>query len=212
MILEGGEMGQPIGGYFIRRVISPQVKLRLLTSPASNTKRRIRSTTYNHNNENENGNSAAGHVAGQYNENENSVAGQSGSQRKRRSPLPEWYPRAPLRDITAICKAIEKRNLLKDDDVAPQRLTLSPAKHQTPIATNQIKPSFKSDPTVLDFLTPIKILYTPEMEEYEKKLTESIEKLERIVKRNLRREKKMKSNTACVSKREVRVRTLMSMR
>lgn len=26
---------------------------------------------------------------------------------KRRSPLPDWYPRTPLRDITAIAKVIE---------------------------------------------------------------------------------------------------------
>ncbi|KQK00114.1 protein GIGAS CELL1 [Brachypodium distachyon] len=33
---------------------------------------------------------------------------------KRRSTLPEWYPRSPLRDITSIIKAVERKNLLRD--------------------------------------------------------------------------------------------------
>ncbi|XP_039847492.1 protein POLYCHOME-like [Panicum virgatum] len=32
----------------------------------------------------------------------------------KRSPLPDWYPRTPLRDITSIVKALERRNLLQD--------------------------------------------------------------------------------------------------
>ncbi|XP_066317537.1 protein POLYCHOME-like [Miscanthus floridulus] len=33
---------------------------------------------------------------------------------KRRSPLPDWYPRTPLRDIKSIVKAIERRNRLQN--------------------------------------------------------------------------------------------------
>ncbi|XP_047077549.1 uncharacterized protein LOC124687861 [Lolium rigidum] len=33
---------------------------------------------------------------------------------KRRSALPEWYPRTPLRDITSVIKAVEWKNRLRD--------------------------------------------------------------------------------------------------
>lgn len=33
---------------------------------------------------------------------------------KRRSALPEWYPRTPLRDITSVIKAVERKNRLRD--------------------------------------------------------------------------------------------------
>lgn len=33
---------------------------------------------------------------------------------KRRSFLPEWYPRTPLRDITSIIKAVERKSRLQD--------------------------------------------------------------------------------------------------
>jgi hypothetical protein len=86
---------------------------------------------------------------------------------------------------------------------------------QTPEPTNRIFSSqfqpVKPDPTVLDF-TPIKIAKTPEIEAYEKKLTESIEKLEKIVKRNMKRDKLKRNTASSVSWRDARCKMLMSMR
>lgn len=86
---------------------------------------------------------------------------------------------------------------------------------QTPEPTNRIFSSqiqlVKPDPTVLDF-TPIKVARTPEIEAYEKKLTESIEKLERIVRRNMKREKLKQNTSTRVSSRDARCKMLMSMR
>ncbi|XP_020109920.1 protein POLYCHOME-like, partial [Ananas comosus] len=43
--------------------------------------------------------------------------------RTRRSPLPKWYPRTPLRDITAIVRAIERRDRGRRRATAAQQRT-----------------------------------------------------------------------------------------
>ncbi|KAF3333819.1 hypothetical protein FCM35_KLT01510 [Carex littledalei] len=214
MILEGGQMGEVMGGYFIRRVVTPQVKFGVLTSTTSTRNTLAGPAPPAGNNAENLVSPIAGRVAGR---------GTTAQSKHKKSPLPDWYPRTPLRDITVICKAIQRMNLR--NAMTPQQIgptTYLPKKPspaqiqlQTPEPTNstfssQIKP-VKPNPTVLDF-TPIKVAKTPEMEAYEKKLTESIEKLERIVKRNMKREK-LKHNTATrVFRREDRCKMLMSMR
>ncbi|KAJ3685450.1 hypothetical protein LUZ61_014614 [Rhynchospora tenuis] len=220
MILEGGQMGEVMGGYFIRRVVLPQVKFgtQLASTSASTTT----------------GNRLAGPASLSGNNAENLISPIASrvarrtpavQAKHRKSPLPDWYPRTPLRDISVICKAIERMNLR--NAMTPQQMgptshlakKPSPAQiqHQTPEPVNIFLGSqtqaVKPDPTVLDF-TPIKVAKTPEIEAYEKKLTESIEKLEKIVKRNMKREKRKQNQNmaAMVSRREARCKTLMSMR
>ncbi|KAJ3669242.1 hypothetical protein LUZ60_011192 [Juncus effusus] len=191
MILEGGEMGEIMGGYFIKKFVSPKEKLRILSSVHPMPKR----------NNKENVNPVNFHVAGQ-----NTSQHQSQSRSRRsRSVYPDWFPRTPLRYINNV---IDRRRTIP----AQAPITCAArAQHQTPITANRIRPS-RSDPTDSDRLTPVKMLYTPELKVYETALTESIDELERIAKRNLKREKKkkMKSNTTCVSSK--RVRALVSMR
>ncbi|KAL6634653.1 hypothetical protein ACP70R_027324 [Stipagrostis hirtigluma subsp. patula] len=55
---------------------------------------------------------------------------------KRRSPLPDWYPRTPLRDITSIVKAVERRR---------SRLSIAAARQQ--IQWTEY-PSQPDDPTI----------------------------------------------------------------
>jgi hypothetical protein len=73
------------GGFFIRRVSSPgALAVRGARKPLA---RRFVSPSNNK-------------------ENRSPVWAVRATQPKRRSPLPEWYPRTPLRDITAIAKVI----------------------------------------------------------------------------------------------------------
>lgn len=95
MILEGGQMGEVMGGYFIRRVVTPQLKLGLLTSTAFK-RNTLAGPTPPAGNNRENLISPIGsRVAGR---------GMAAQSKNRKSPLPDWYPRTPLRDITLICK------------------------------------------------------------------------------------------------------------
>jgi hypothetical protein len=92
----------------------------------------------------------------------------------------------------------------------PAQIQLHTPEPANRVFSSQIQP-VKPDLTVVDF-TPIKVAKTPEIEAYEKKLSESIEKLEKIVKRSMKREK-LKHNTATrVSRRDARCKMLMSMR
>ncbi|KAL5208231.1 hypothetical protein ABZP36_032666 [Zizania latifolia] len=61
----------------------------------------------------------------------------------KRSPLPEWYPRTPLRDITSIVKAIERKSRLRNAAARQQiQWTEDPA---TPAQTEEGIP--QSTPT-----------------------------------------------------------------
>ncbi|KAK3140779.1 hypothetical protein QOZ80_5AG0405660 [Eleusine coracana subsp. coracana] len=142
---------------------------------------------------------------------------------KRRSPLPDWYPRTPLRDITSIVKALERcrlrgsasrQQLQRTEDSslldpttqdpssiqdvatpatssAKDKLTTSPS---TPVCSLQITPSRPIDPVLSDLL--------------EKELSSSIEKIEKMIRQNLKQTPK----AAQPSKRVVQRRILMSMR
>jgi hypothetical protein len=84
-----------MGGYFIRRVVTPQVNLGILTSTASTRKTIVGPTPPAGNNTENLVSPIAGRFAGR---------GLSAQSKHRKSPLPDWYQRTPLRDITVICK------------------------------------------------------------------------------------------------------------
>ncbi|RCV07067.1 hypothetical protein SEVIR_1G218100v4 [Setaria viridis] len=149
---------------------------------------------------------------------------------KRRSPLPNWYPRTPLRDITSIVKALERRSRLQDaaarqhiqwtEDSSPSVDPITPVQAEsmpttekaqavvtptTSLADGKLKatpsgyslqatPSKPNDPALSDLM--------------EKKLSSSIEQIEKMVRRNLKKTPK----AAQPSKRVVQRRILMSMR
>ncbi|CAN6232257.1 unnamed protein product [Urochloa humidicola] len=150
---------------------------------------------------------------------------------KRRSPLPDWYPRTPLRDITSIVKALERRSRLQDaaaqqqiqwtEDSSPSMHPITPVQAESKPATEeaqavttlatsladgklktyspsdcslQATPSKPNDPVLADLM--------------EKKLSSSIEQIEKMVRRNLKKTPK----AAQPSKRVVQRRILMSMR
>ncbi|KAK1370505.1 Uv-b-insensitive 4 [Heracleum sosnowskyi] len=149
-----------------------------------------------------------------------------------RSILPSWYPRKPLQDITPIVKAIERRRArlrevegLQLSSPLPQGQSVyspsvpvigAPLEHKfsmiSPSPTTRIRhcpPTIGKVPKILlditkqsdgpsDFLTP------------EKKLLNSIEKIEKVVTQELNRLKR--TPAAKRAEREKKVRTLMSMR
>lgn len=146
----------------------------------------------------------------------------------RRSVLPNWYPRTPLREITAIVGAIERRRAeLQVDEVTEPSLentTNAPSSagaqpehlevgSSTPLPTILMKPqpspvtqavkitggiTLKENRPDWDFLTP------------EKKLLNSIEQVSEVwVKEQRKLERTPASKKA---ERERKVRVLMSMR
>ncbi|XP_062219488.1 protein GIGAS CELL1-like [Phragmites australis] len=150
---------------------------------------------------------------------------------KRRSPLPDWYPRTPLRDITSIVKALERRSRLANAAARQQiqwnlnsSQSVDPA---TPVQAEQSAP--QSTPQTLEKLAPLSegklkassspsdcsLQTTPSKpidpalaDLLEKKLSSSIEQIEKMVRRNL----KATPKATQPSKRVVQRRTLMSMR
>ncbi|VAH33301.1 unnamed protein product [Triticum turgidum subsp. durum] len=160
---------------------------------------------------------------------------------RRRSPLPGWYPRTPLRDITVIVKAIERSRLriaaarqqseTPEQSLQPANLTTPvPAEQGTPHSTEaqdsqaiasgsgltemvanpapgQAEHDFKvySSPSKSSQKTPTKPIDPALADLMEKKLTSSIEQIEKMVKKNQKK-------AAQPSKRANQRRTLMSMR
>ncbi|XP_048557926.1 protein POLYCHOME-like [Triticum urartu] len=160
---------------------------------------------------------------------------------RRRSPLPGWYPRTPLRDITVIVKAIERSRLRiaaarqqsETPEQSPQPANLTtpvPAEQGTPHSTEaqdsqaiasgsgltemvanpapgQAEHDFKvySSPSKSSQKTPTKPIDPALADLMEKKLTSSIEQIEKMVKKNQKK-------AALPSKRANQRRTLMSMR
>ncbi|XP_071723716.1 protein POLYCHOME-like [Rutidosis leptorrhynchoides] len=109
------------------------------------------------------------------------------------SLLPAWYPRTPLRDITAVVRAIERRARLREvDDQEPETNQLHD--HVSKILLNIANQAAGDS----KFLTP------------QKKLLNLIETVQKEVLEELR---KLKSTPiAKQAAREKRVLTLMSMR
>uniref|UniRef100_A0ACD5USN7 Uncharacterized protein n=1 Tax=Avena sativa TaxID=4498 RepID=A0ACD5USN7_AVESA len=146
---------------------------------------------------------------------------------RRRSPLPDWYPRTPLRDITAIVKAIERSRLriaaARQQGETPEQFpqpadltTTLPAEHthaQDSLAVASGSGSTQSEARPAAGLgelsksslkTPTKPIDPALADLMEKKLSSSIEQIEKMVKKNLK--------PAQPSKRANQRRTLMSMR
>ncbi|XP_050382839.1 protein POLYCHOME-like [Argentina anserina] len=132
------------------------------------------------------------------------------------SVLPYWYPRTPLRDITAITRAIERRRARLAEENGqtlegqvpsqkPQVFTATPStikKRPRPppsvLKVQKILLEVANQPDEGDFVTP------------QKKLLNSIDKVEKVVLDELQRLKRTPS--AKKAERERKVRTLMSMR
>ncbi|KAF8703430.1 hypothetical protein HU200_032235 [Digitaria exilis] len=219
--LSGGGGG---GGFFIRRVVSPgSLAARGIRKPLS---RRYISPSRNK-------------------ENLLPVWALRATPTKRRSPLPEWYPRTPLRDITAIAKAIQRSrlriaaaqeqsqrpeqspqsvNATTTPGQAEQNTTLSAdaslavasgsgsteretvASPAATLAGDDLK--VRSSPAESSSETPSKPMDPALAGIVEKKLSSSIEKIEKLVRRNLKRTPK----AAQASRRATQRRNLMSMR
>ncbi|KAF8765873.1 hypothetical protein HU200_008392 [Digitaria exilis] len=149
---------------------------------------------------------------------------------KRRSPLPEWYPRTPLRDIISIVKAMERRSRLQDavsrqqtpwtedssrsvDSITPvQAESMQTTEEAQAVATpatflanSNLKTSSPSDCCLQ--ATPYKP-NDPDLSDLMKKLSNSIEQIEKMVRQNLKKPHK----AAQPSGRAVQRRILMSMR
>ncbi|KAB2608152.1 protein POLYCHOME-like [Pyrus ussuriensis x Pyrus communis] len=160
----------------------------------------------------------------------------SGSSHRRggrasNSVLPYWYPRSPLQDITAVVRAIERRRarlvesdgentegqVPQDQNALGQSLPVSGAQfdHGVPMTpysavrtkrclhpsvgkVQQILRDASNQPSEEEFLTP------------QKKLMNSIDMVEKVVRKELERLKRTPS--AKKAERDQKVRTLMSMR
>ncbi|KAL6650888.1 hypothetical protein ACP70R_009813 [Stipagrostis hirtigluma subsp. patula] len=162
---------------------------------------------------------------------------------KRRSPLPDWYPRTPLRDITAIAKAIQRSRLRiaaaqqqsERPEQSPQSVNqTTPAQSEQDIPQNAESSAVASgsgsterdnvassatvvaednqkvlpSPSEGSTKTPSKVSDPTVADIAEKKLSSSIEQIEKIVRKNLKRTPKASQ----ASKRATRRRALMSMR
>ncbi|KAK3158335.1 hypothetical protein QOZ80_2AG0135810 [Eleusine coracana subsp. coracana] len=140
---------------------------------------------------------------------------------KRRSILPDWYPRTPLRDITSIVKALERsrlrdaasrQHLQQTEDSSLLDPTQDPSSTQdvaTP-ATSSAKDKLTTSSSTYDCslqITPSRPIDPALSDLLEKELSSSIEKIEKMVKRSLKQTPK----AAQPSKRVVQRRILMSM-
>ncbi|KAH9606120.1 hypothetical protein KSS87_007262 [Heliosperma pusillum] len=144
-------------------------------------------------------------------ENRTPVAVRSGQ--GRRSVLPSYYPRTPLRDITSIVRAIERRRAeLRDqrDEEAPEEASVPPSDTQLENETNILTPAVPAMPAknmdnVTDENSKVSEMVTPQ-----RKLLNSIDKVRQIwVEEQQRIEK---TPAAKKAERARKVRTLMSMR
>ncbi|XP_010504725.1 PREDICTED: protein GIGAS CELL1-like [Camelina sativa] len=181
------------------------------------------------------GNGRAGHTPfrlAEERENMPMVAARRGRGRASRSPLPYWYPRTPLRDITHTMRAIERRRAagMRVDDGRDVEIPThqqvgvleSPVpvsgedkcSMETPGPSVGIK---RSCPPSTARVHKMLLDITKEIAEEEagfitpeKKLLNSIDKVEKIVMKEIQ---KMKCTPqAKREEREKKVRTLMSMR
>ncbi|CAH8390208.1 unnamed protein product [Eruca vesicaria subsp. sativa] len=152
-----------------------------------------------------------------------------GRTRGSASVLPSWYPRTPLRDVSSVVRAIERRRARMGDveTPTPQQLGVIDdlpllgvqLEHNYSMVTPCPSVGFKrpwppSTAKVHQMLLKITREDSGEEEEEaltpQKKLLNSIDKVEKVVMEEIQ---KMKSTpSAKRAEREKRVRTLMSMR
>ncbi|XVF75852.1 hypothetical protein PTKIN_Ptkin13bG0220200 [Pterospermum kingtungense] len=146
------------------------------------------------------------------------------------SMLPSWYPRTPLRDITGILRAIERRRarlgegegLANESPVSQNERVLNnpnassgaQLEHivSTPASTARLKPSLPSAHKVAKILLDVTTKKAEESEFLtpQKKLLDSIDIVEKAVMEELHKLKRTPS--AKKTERQKKVRTLMSMR
>ncbi|XP_022967896.1 protein POLYCHOME-like [Cucurbita maxima] len=146
---------------------------------------------------------------------ENAVAGISRRSRSRgrNSVLPIWYPRTPLRDITAVVRAIERTRARMKENKGPGS-DISPAPSDERVLEASIflvtpKATIGKVPKILRGITNQNVggaeILTPQ-----NKLLNSIDKVEKVVMEELQKLKR--TSSAKKAEREKRVRTLMSFR
>ncbi|CAA6672321.1 unnamed protein product [Spirodela intermedia] len=166
---------------------------------------------------------------------ENIMPGRSVSTARRGSPLPVWYPRTPLRDITAIVNAVERRRASlrlaarqrrqSSELPSPPALRDSPLDHLTRVADKTPAPSGKASTSspLTAVVSPAAVEGSPrtpcvpttsettadssKLLELEMKLEKSIEVIEKAVKENLKRTPKVKNGVEVT-----RLKSLRSMR
>ncbi|XP_020110783.1 protein POLYCHOME-like [Ananas comosus] len=128
-------VGELSGGFFIRRVTSPGA-VAAAAAAAAARKRRLRRDSATDNKENV----APWGPVGRH------------PSRTRRSPLPEWYPRTPLRDITAIVRAIERQRRSRRRATAAQQRTREGTEAASPprdMTSSPQEPSDSNEDTAL---------------------------------------------------------------
>ncbi|XVE96047.1 hypothetical protein REPUB_Repub02eG0187500 [Reevesia pubescens] len=152
-----------------------------------------------------------------------------GTGRGTGSLLPSWYPRTPLRDVTTVVRAIERRRArlgegegltiespISLDERAVNSNISSGAQLEhnfsTPASTARLKPCPPSVRTVSKILLDVTTKNAEESELLtpQKKLLNSIDKVEKAVMEELQKLKRTPS--AKKVERQQKVRTLMSMR
>ncbi|KAK6232257.1 hypothetical protein SCA6_002330, partial [Theobroma cacao] len=145
------------------------------------------------------------------------------------SVLPSWYPRTPLRDITAVVRAIERRRarlgegegqMLESPTSQDERVLNSnlssgvQLEHNfsTPASAARMKPCPQSVRNVSKILLNVTNQNSEESEILtpQKKLLNSIDTVEKAVLEELQKMKRTPS--AKKAERQMKVRTLMSMR
>ncbi|KAL6987073.1 negative regulation of ubiquitin-protein transferase [Sarracenia purpurea var. burkii] len=164
----------------------------------------------------------------------NSLAGsvQRGRGRGSASVLPSWYPRTPLRDVTAVVRAIERRRarlreiegqqlenpLIHDQDLLQPSVLKPAAQLEHELSIFSPNPRFGFKPRLLSVGKVPKILLditnqnggNSECITPQKKLLNSIDTVEKVLMEELKNLKRTPS--AKKAQRAERTRTLMSMR
>ncbi|CAA0837467.1 Protein POLYCHOME [Striga hermonthica] len=158
--------------------------------------------------------------------------GRGGGRGRGSTVLPSWYPRRPLREITAVVRAIERRRAHREEGEG-LRQTESPIlrdrTHDPSASTSavqlehdlsMISPNptigLKRPPSTIGKVPKILLNITNNQSDGDssmtpqKKLLENIDTVEKVVMEELRKLKRTPS--AKKAEREKRVRTLMSMR
>ncbi|PKA47305.1 hypothetical protein AXF42_Ash017250 [Apostasia shenzhenica] len=133
--------------------------------------------------------------------------------RRGRTPLPVWYPRSPLRDITSIVKALQRRRLrLRLQAVQAAEASPSPSAPVEAAVPNPLESSpFEASCFSSSSTTTISTLQAEQPDktpEPETALLKSTEHIEKAVRRNMKEKKTLERK----AKRAAQVRTLKSMR
>ncbi|XP_057426040.1 protein POLYCHOME-like, partial [Lotus japonicus] len=131
-----------------------------------------------------------------------------------RSVLPVWYPRTPLRDLTVLVRSMERRGIQNSEEGQRTPLDRSVVEHRCCDDSSSVSVKIR---TPAGSKVPKIVLNFADEEEGElelltpqKKLLDSIDMVEKLVRESLQKLKQSPSGRK--AEREKRVRTLMSMR